>query len=474
MFSLLCPRAPRRCSVPALLALLLVGVSLAQSPADGVAPSTGIVRDHGSDLGGEANPEVQPPPPEGSLQARLNHLASLGVDRWHAAGFRGQGVKIAVLDTGFHGYKSFLGNALPAHVTARSFRRDGNMDARDSQHGILVAETVHAIAPDAELILADWDVASPEGFLAAVRWARERGAQIISCSVVSPAWSDGAGGGTIHRDLLALLGSGDHPGDLLLFASAGNTIDRHWSGRFHDAGDGWHEWAPGQRDNPLRPWDRNEIVALHLYGMPGTAYEIVAWDVETGREAGRAASDETLKDRDSAIIRFQPEAGHHYRVRVRLLHGPAGEFHLTSMFSSIEYRRASGSVCFPGDGAEVVAMGAVDEQGEKKWYSACGPNSPQPKPDFVARVPFPSLWRAAPFGGTSAAAPQGSALAALILSRHPGWTPTQVRAALKTNAIDLGPPGHDWETGFGLLHLPTDGMPRVVEQQKGNGRTVGK
>src|SRR5260370_11029041 len=65
-------------------------------------------------------------------QAR--HLAQLGVQRWHDAGFRGQGVKIAVLDTGFQGYKNFLGQALPEQVSVRSFRRDGNAEAKGSQH----------------------------------------------------------------------------------------------------------------------------------------------------------------------------------------------------------------------------------------------------------------------------------------------------------------------------------------------------
>ena len=58
--------------------------------------------------------------------------------------------------------------------------------------------------------------------------------------------------------------------------------------------------------------------------------------------------------------------------------------------------------------------------------------------------------------GPSAAAPQGSGLAALWLCRHPDWTPDRVRAELRTDAFDLGPRGHDWETGYGLIHLPRE------------------
>ena len=102
----------------------------------------------------------------------------------------------------------------------------------------------------------------------------------------------------------------------------------------------------------------------------------------------------------------------------------------------------------------MLAVGAVDADGRRLFYSACGPNSPRPKPDFVAEVPFPSLWRAQPFSGTSAAAPEAAGLAALWWSRHPDWTAQQVRTAMRQTARDLGPPGHDWETGYGLVRLP--------------------
>ena len=81
----------------------------------------------------------------------------------------------AVLDSGFRGYCQYLGKALPARVTVHSFRDEGNLEARDSQHGILCAEVLHALAPEAELLLANWEPDRPDRFLAAVRWAREQG-----------------------------------------------------------------------------------------------------------------------------------------------------------------------------------------------------------------------------------------------------------------------------------------------------------
>ena len=61
-----------------------------------------------------------------ALERKL-HLANLGVLRSHQNGQRGQGIKIAVLDSGFRDYRQFLGKGLPAKVTVRSFRSDRNL-----------------------------------------------------------------------------------------------------------------------------------------------------------------------------------------------------------------------------------------------------------------------------------------------------------------------------------------------------------
>ncbi len=411
-------------------------------------------------LAGEGRPEETVSSPPSSF-SQAGHVALLGVDRWQAQGYRGQGVKVAVLDTGFRGWRNHLGKALPAHVTARSFRDDGNLEAKDSQHGILCGEVIHAIAPDAELLFANWELPRVDQFLAAVRWAREQGAKVISCSVVTPNWSDGEGGGVIHQELAQLLGGGSSPSDLLCFASAGNTADRHWGGNFHDNGAGYHEWEPGQIDNPLRPWGKDPV-SVELYWRPGADYDLDVFAIDDqsgtagkpGRLVGHSATSHNKGDRSSAVVRFNPEPGRRYRVRVRLVSGQPGHFHLTSMFASVSYSMPGSGVCFPADGSLVVAMGAVDQGGKRMWYSACGPNSARPKPDFVATVPFPSQWRDRPFGGTSAAAPQGSGLAALLWSRYPGWSPNQIKRSLSSAVRDLNTPGHDWETGYGLIHLP--------------------
>ncbi|HEX5268909.1 MAG TPA: S8 family serine peptidase [Gemmataceae bacterium] len=383
---------------------------------------------------------------------RARHLTELGVDRWLATGATGRGIKVAVLDSGLRGYKDQLGKALPAKVSVRSFRKDGNLEARDSQHGILCGEVIHALAPDAELLFANWEEDDADTFLQAVRWARAQGAQVISCSVIMPSHSDGEGGGPVHRELARILGSGERRGDVLFFASAGNTAERHWAGRFHAGADGFQEWRPGVVENTLTPWGKDRV-AVELCCKTGTTYELIVSDAEGGSVVARSGGPVEAGS-DCRVARFLPTPGHTYRLRVRLVSGKPGSFHVVALACGLKETNAAGSVAFPADGAEVIAVGAVDHAGRRAAYSACGSADGRTKPDLVAPVPFASAWRARPFAGTSAAAPQAAAVAALMWSRSLDWTADKVRATLRKSAKDLGPPGYDAETGFGLLQLP--------------------
>jgi subtilisin family serine protease len=402
---------------------------------------------------------LHPKQVEQARGAVVRTIATLGVAEWHKASQRGKGVTIAVLDSGFKGYRASLGTALPAAVKVKSFRKDGDLEARESQHGILCAEVIHHLAPDAELLLANWEPEQPDAFLEAVRWARREGARIITCSLIVPTWSDGEGRGTVHQALRQILGDGGKKEDALFFASAGNTALRHWSGPMHPERDGWHQWAPSKTSNRLRLLT-TERVSVELCSR-AAALELVLHDATTERDVTRAQS--SREECGSAVVRFVPETGHRYSIRVRLLDAdprmwPRGSeeprFHLTVLGGRLLYATAAGSIPFPGDGLEVVAVGAVDELGRRWKYSSCGPNSTAAKPDLVTTVPFPSVWRAQqPFGGTSAAAPQAAALAALLWGSNPAWTAEQVRLALR-NAARRTTPGHSLEMGFGLLRMP--------------------
>src|SRR4030095_922516 len=55
------------------------------------------------------------------------------------------------------------------------------------------------------------------------------------------------------------------------------------------------------------------------------------------------------------------------------------------------------------------------------------------------------------FFGTSAAAPHAAGVAALLLQAEPSLTPLQLYQRLENTAIDIGAPGFDNDSGFGLI-----------------------
>ncbi|HVF52628.1 MAG TPA: S8 family serine peptidase [Actinomycetota bacterium] len=55
--------------------------------------------------------------------------------------------------------------------------------------------------------------------------------------------------------------------------------------------------------------------------------------------------------------------------------------------------------------------------------------------------------------GTSMAAPHVAALAALLFSQHPEWTPDEVETRIEESSVDLGPAGRDDRFGAGRIDV---------------------
>ncbi len=103
-----------------------------------------------------------------------------------------------------------------------------------------------------------------------------------------------------------------------------------------------------------------------------------------------------------------------------------------------------GSLGSPGSASAAITVGATTSGASPSMagFSSAGPTpiSLRLKPDVVA--PGTSILSARPGGwqlssGTSMAAPHVSGAVALLLQRHPGWTPAQVKAALTATARPL-------------------------------------
>jgi hypothetical protein len=375
----------------------------------------------------------------------FSHLHLLGVDAWHAKGFKGQNTAVTVLDSGFRGYRVHLGKTLPRDIKTKSFRYDGDLEAKDSLHGILCAEVVHAIAPEAKILFANWEPDRPDTFLQAVKWAREQESQIITCSLVMPGWSDGSGSGEVHRSLSAQLRGA------VFFASAGNLAQRHWSGPFHDDGKHGHLWKPRRTENLVLPWG-SQPVSVEITYPEGSRYELTVRDA-AGRSVARPRPL-VVRDVHGSSVRFIPEPGRLYSAEIELIEGKGGSLRLVVLGGELEIATSGDCMVFPGDGEEVITLAAVSEEGNHNVYSSMGRKGSHPKPDCAAPVPFPISSRTTPFGGTSAAAPQAAGIAALLWSRHPEATPESIRSMLLRHCVDIGEPGADTATGFGQIRLP--------------------
>ena len=124
----------------------------------------------------------------------------------------------------------------------------------------------------------------------------------------------------------------------------------------------------------------------------------------------------------------------------------------------------AGSVGSPGSAAEAITAAAAASRGGVAGFSSIGPTplSFGLKPDLAA--PGVDILSSVParvgtwteLSGTSMAAPHVSGLAALLLERHPQWTPPQVKSALVQTAAPMPEPATRAGTGFADVNVADD------------------
>ncbi|UCB52926.1 MAG: S8 family peptidase [Candidatus Zixiibacteriota bacterium] len=111
-------------------------------------------------------------------------------------------------------------------------------------------------------------------------------------------------------------------------------------------------------------------------------------------------------------------------------------------------------VITPADGDSVIAVGAVDANGDIAHFSSKGPTfDGRVKPDVVAMgvgTYCATVSGYGNLGGTSFATPLVAGICALLLEAHPDWSPFQVGEALRTTADRAGDP--DTLFGYGLAN----------------------
>jgi hypothetical protein len=111
----------------------------------------------------------------------------------------------------------------------------------------------------------------------------------------------------------------------------------------------------------------------------------------------------------------------------------------------------------PADGDSVIAVGAVNDDGSRTYFSSVGPTvDGRIKPDIMAMGS--GVYVASPYSsgsyttssGTSFSCPLSAGVAALVLCANPGLTPMQVRDALRETASRASNPDNKY--GWGIVN----------------------
>ena len=462
-------------AIPSLLASELVRVDVPDHPLAIASSAVGSTLLGPPDDGTPYRPE---PVPETTASAYDGWTASealevMGVEPWHAAGFDGSGVKIAVFDIQWFGLEqhptlSSLSNhdcfghrscALPIDTLRPQFAFE------TGKHGLACAEVIQAIAPGADLYLVR--VNGLTALENAVAWAIREEMDLVSMSMsfFSESFYDGTG--SINTAVDGLVDAG-----ILLVNSAGNYAQQHRADTFLDQdADGRHEF---ERDSELLP----------IYLPEGSTKVSLSWDEyrrcgttdldaymydEAGDLVGRSTRAQALNSDncfpvESFTVKVDDAAWHYL-----LVHRSSGrsvvDFKVMTRRGQIYNATPQGSVTDPGSHPHVFTVGAVLADGyrlnEVETYSSQGPTSAgADKPDITGPDGLTtSAYGQKRFYGTSAATPAVAGALALILSQDPSLTPREAALALQASAIDTTPAWAEPATSTGACkaHLPALG-----------------
>ncbi len=418
-----------------------------------------------------------------AIPRRLPSFVSLGVSlqggpAWHEAGFTGAGVKVGIIDGGFTGLMSRMGNELPSSVHVQCYTTVGSFSAdpvaceNGETHGTAVAETVIDMAPGVELYLAD--PISQLDTEQTIAWMTSSGVRIINASWSAGYLFDGPGDGTSpYPDSNYALVDQAVTGGALWVNSAGNSGHAGWTGSWVDAdNDGLLEWSLDDEFNSLNLASGEQVVVAIRWADPwGTASNDYDLELRQGLAVVASSQDRQagLADPFEVIEYTAPSAGTYDIVIRRFAGAPTLRMQMLAYagaFANLEHQVVAGTLPAPADSANpgMVTVGAVNVASPSSIepYSSQGPTlDGRIKPDLVAVACAPTTVDPF-FCGTSESAPFVSGAAALFLQADPTLSPTQLAVRLRSTAVPLDTPVPNPTFGWGRLALgPAPARPAV-------------
>ena len=421
---------------------------------------------------------AQLPPPLTAIAG--NGPQALGSLPWNQAGYRGQGVKVGIIDGGFEGFRGLMGIDLPTTAMARCYTDVGvfTQDLADCEvdgdHGTIVAESLIDTAPEVSLYIAR--PRSRGDLQAAADWMVSQGVSVINYST---SWTfDGPGDGTSpFSDSPLRTVDRAVAGDVIWVNSAGNYARSSWFGSYSDRdSDGFIEFNRDGVELNKVVLSEGDVIRSQLrwegfWGFEGTDLGVILYDSDINPvwysgdyQTGPLAGDFPIP---WDFMRYEVPSDGDYYLAIHHYSGLVPHWIQLTVWgvASIEHYTENGSITNPAESANpgMLAVGATPWYDTRtiEYYSSQGPAPDgRVKPDIVGATCGETALRplnenSRGFCGTNQAAPHVAGIAALVRQAFPDYSPVQVANYLKDNAAQRESPDPNNTWGHGFAQLPS-------------------
>ncbi len=441
---------------------------------------------------------VPPQPAQGAVVSE--GVEAHDVPAWHAAGYKGSGVKIGVIDIGFKDFGSLMGTELPSTVEARCYTDVSvftsnltdciptEVPESSKLHGTAVTEAAFDIAPEAEYYIAN--ASSLADLLDTVNWMASEGVDVINMSLAFFFHGPGDGTTPFSNSPLVSVDNAVSSG-IIWVNSAGNSARANWFGDFADTNaNSVHDFSQADECNgviiQLEPFEgftaqlrwedswggASSDLNLYLISLSGNTFRL-SDDSVAKSETEQAGKPDDIPF-EGIGIEYGDIPDGVYCLAVNKHSGPAPDWIQILVWGAtgpLQHYTPDHSIANPAesDNPGLLAVGAAGRNGSLdnpfdtnkiEPFSSQGPTlDDRIKPDIVGADAGQSVTYRSQrnpsgyFFGTSQASPHVAGLAALVKQRFPEKSPQQIAQYLKDNAEARGAvPNNTW--GYGFAKLP--------------------